>query len=51
MVPYDYFDNDGYLTSGLAWLLFAQNGQPGYYLMYNDLLRLEEDEGEDERLR
>lgn len=49
MFPNDYFDNDG-LSSGLAWLLFAENGQPGYYMLYKDLLDLEQAD-EDERLR
>lgn len=44
MNPYDYFDNEGGLSSGLAWMLFTETGEPGYYMMYNDLLELEEDE-------
>lgn len=44
MNPYDYFDNDGGLSSGLAWMLFAETGETGYYMLYKDLLDLEEDE-------
>lgn len=43
MEPYEYFDNDGGLSSGLAWMLFAETGEPGYYLLYNDLLQVEND--------
>ncbi len=51
MIPYDYFDGNGGLTSGLAWLLFSSSGEPGYYLLYKDLEKLEGEDREDERLR
>ncbi|MCI8435515.1 MAG: hypothetical protein HFK10_06155 [Clostridia bacterium] len=44
MNPYDYFDNDGGLASGLAWMLFAETGEPGYYMMYNDLLKPDDED-------
>lgn len=48
MIPYDYFDGNGGLTSGLAWLLFSSSGEPGYYLLYKDLEKLEGEDREDE---
>lgn len=33
----EYFDDDGSLSSGLAWTLFKLTGAPGYYMLYNDL--------------
>ncbi len=32
-----YFDDDGKLSSGLAWTLFSLSGEPGYYMLYKDI--------------
>ncbi len=37
-----YFDDDGDLSSGLAWTLFSLSGEPGYYMLYHDLVKGDE---------
>ena len=34
--------SDGMPAANLAWLLFAQTGMPGLYMLYSDLERGEE---------
>ena len=34
--------SDGMPAANLAWLLFAQTGMPGLYMLYSDLARGEE---------
>lgn len=45
-------DFSGLPAASLAWLLFMESGEPGYYMMYNDLMLedIPKDEKKDKRL-
>ena len=39
----NYFDGEGNLSSGLAWTLFSLSGEPGYYMLYHNLMEGDDD--------